>query len=72
MHKRVIVADKSHADKIEALRSLSYHNSKGFSVKDEAELQNYCRWSSKDERGILLLALNEREEAVACLRANVY
>jgi hypothetical protein len=72
MPKRVIIADSTYASQIESLRSLSYHNSKGFTVKDETELANYCRWGAKDEQGIVLLALNEHDEAVACLRANTF
>jgi len=72
MTKKIIIADKSYSEKLEKLRGISYHNSKGFSVNNEEEFQKYCRWSFKDEIGIVLLALNEDNEAISSLRSIVY
>ena len=72
MKKRIIVANHSHSNQIVNLRRKSYHSSANFKIKNETEFENYCQWSRKEETGIVLVALNEEDEAVSTLRANVY
>ena len=69
---KVIIADKSYLAKVEKLRSEAYHNSAGFKIIDENEFDKYCKWSEKDSSGIVLLALNENDEPLSCLRGNIY
>ncbi len=70
--KKIIVADKTKADIIQHLRYLSYCNSQSFTVINKNELINYCKWSSIDDEAIILLALNEKGEAICTLRGNEY
>ena len=69
---KVIIANKSYSTKVESLRSEAYHNSAGFKIIDEDEFDKYCKWSEKDNSGIVLLALNESDEPLSCLRGNIY
>lgn len=72
MSFQAIIGSRSLADKIENLRRISYHNSTAFSIKNEQEFESYCRWSSKDDSGIVLAILDQKGEVVSSLRANVY
>ena len=72
MTNKVIIANSSHATKVENLRRIAYHNSTGFTVKNEQEFESYCQWNKKDETGIVLLIMNEQGKAISCLRSNVY
>lgn len=72
MRKRVIIADNRYSKEIMDLRRISYHNSSGFTVKDELHLANYCKWGFKDENGIVLAILSEQDKVLSCLRSNVY
>ena len=69
---KVIIANNTYSTKVERLRSHSYHNSAGFKIVDEEEFNKYCKWSEKDSTGIVLLALNEKDEPLSCLRGNIY
>ncbi|MFN8250781.1 MAG: hypothetical protein U0V75_02775 [Ferruginibacter sp.] len=72
MQTKTIIANDRHADKIENLRRIAYHNSTGFTVINEDEFEKYCRWNNKDKTGIVLAIVNEMDEILSCLRANVY
>ena len=72
MPKKVIIANQSHSELIENLRYASYCNSDAFIVSNHKEVEAYCKWSEKDDNGIVLLALNENAEPLSTLRANIY
>jgi len=72
LKSKVVIANSSYGTTIENLRSISYHNSAGFKIVDEKEFEGYCKWSTKDTSGIVLLALSESNEPLSCLRGNVY
>lgn len=72
MGNRAIIATSSYADKIEKLRRSSYNNSTAFKIIDSQVFETYCRWSKRDETGIVLVVINEYDEPISSLRGNVY
>ena len=69
---KVIIADKNYSNKVEQLRRISYHNSENFQIVNDEVFDKYCKWTNKDSKGIVLLALNNQDEPLSTMRGNIY
>ena len=72
LQRRVEITNETQASAVENLRVASYLSSKSFKVIDEDEVKSYCKWNEKDAQGLVLIALNEHNEVISTLRANIY
>jgi len=69
---KVVIADPSHAEAIENLRRQSYQHSDSMKVSDQDSFNLYCKWSLKDDNGLVLIALTEDSQVICSLRGNIY
>jgi len=70
--KVVIAIEEKYSEKLEQLRWISYHNSQSFKVVDDDVFQSKCKWTDRDNSGMVLLALDNENNPLATMRGNIY